>query len=222
MIYEIEPECFLKSISGNITEIIKAQSIAAAYKDTRAFKSYTDGEAFFILFGGSAMVFGEASDAEEAEDFLRLSGVVSASGEVSGFRGKRVRYSVMRAFGDGSERTAESIYAAARIMSDAFGLDFNEVYPDLCLRVNKGVAKVYCDGVSAAAVHTCGAGNLLTGVCVRENERGKGNGVNAVKRAKNLALGEVYVVCRESLEGFYGKNGFIKTAETEEIYFGEI
>ena len=222
MISEISAEEFLEVALplGDAVDKIRVKSILSSYSSSIARTFFADG-AYVLLFGRTAFVLGEMQDTETLRQFLYMSGIEFVSGKTE-LSGVRKVYSVMKTEAKETLKESETkISEVAEIMSSVFGYDFNDVYPDLCLRKNKGVMRTLNLKDAVAAIHKTDEGNLLTGVAVKENERGKGLGRKIVELAKNSVSGELYVICEAELEGFYEKSGFCKVGITEETYIGE-
>ncbi len=223
MISEISKEEFLKATAdlGDAVDRIRIKSILACYGLPFA-RTFSSGGGYLLLFGKTAFVLGKTEDIETLRQFLFMNGIAFVSGETEGFFGEKKVYSVLRT--EAEEVLSEEeikLSGPAKLMSQVFGYDFNDVYPDMCLRKNRGAMRVLSTDFAAAAIHKTDEGNLLTGVCVKEGKRGKGKGSEIVNMAKKSVSGELYIICEESLRGFYEKSGFKGQGNTEEIIIGD-
>jgi GNAT superfamily N-acetyltransferase len=222
MIFEISAEEFLRETSnlGDVVDKIRIKSILSSYDPPLARTFSADG-GYVLLFGKTAFLQGSIEDKETLRQFLYMSGISFVSGNIC-FSGDKKVYSVMKTEADETLKETEiKLSVPAMLMAHVFGYDFDDVYPDLCLRKRRGVMKVLSLGDAAAAIHITDEGNLLTGVAVKENERGKGLGRKIVDMAKNSVSGDLYVICEAELERFYEKLGFNKIGITEEIFIGD-
>ena len=217
MINKITVNEALEKIPLETPSGIKASCVLKCYPETPVF---SDGEAVVILFGERAFLFGEPLDEDELLVFLRFNSVKSVEGGI--ISGEKRTFSVMESKGGNREAEQVKIEPVARLIAKTFSVDFEELYSDLCRRVNNNVGAVFGDSVSAAALHKVENINLLWGVSVTESERGKEKGSKIVEKALNCASVRVLAVCEEALEPFYQKCGFKKTGSVFEINIEEI
>ena len=219
MISEISRECFLDNLSkkrGNIPEKIKALSALAAYSDGPRF--FKTGLSLLFTFGKEALIFGNGYSPLELKAFLSFLGITSIGGSCEKLSGEKKELIVMLAKGADTDNFIKSdILSSARLFSSVFGGNADDIYPDLCIRINKSAGRLFSTENGACFLHTSSIGNLLTAVAVKEDFRGKGEGSRLVKSAVNAASGKVFIVCEESKRGFYEKCGFSIYGKSAEV-----
>lgn len=214
MIVEINRSDFFKELSskrGHRPEKIKA---AVSDNTSRFFKS---GRALIFISGSQAIIFSRQYDADEMNSFLSFMGVSAVSGDTQKIKGKKTTFLVMRTNGlnKGLSENGD-ILSSAKILCDAFNMDINFFYPDLCAKINGGKAFLVSDENSAAVVQISQFGSLLSAVAVRKDSRHKGNGKRIVQKAVLASCKELYLICPHNLQGFYESNGFKVFGQTEQ------
>lgn len=98
------------------------------------------------------------------------------------------------------------------ILKTSFDIGFEPWYLDMSHRIRHGVSRTRRLGGSVLVIqHELFGSALISQVATEPGERGKGGASRLISAVcAELSESEVYVICEDSLCGFYEKNGFSK------------
>ncbi len=98
-----------------------------------------------------------------------------------------------------------------KILKTGFSIEFEPWYLDMSHRIRHGVTRFFRLGDSVAAVQheLCGEA-LLSQIATLPKSRNKGNASRLISAmCAKLDGSDIFIICEDSLEKFYEKNGFI-------------
>lgn len=97
-----------------------------------------------------------------------------------------------------------------KILKTAFDIDYESWYADMSHRIRHNVAAARKLGDSALIIqHNLNGEALLSQIATAPESRGKGNAARLISAVcAELSPSEVFVICEDSLTGFYNKIGF--------------
>lgn len=205
---------------------LEAQKIRAlfdAYGTKYDFcRFYRQGNGYISVLDGSVVVCEDvACDYTELADFIRMQGFSDIF--CSETAGKKLANALdgncelvnLMKFSDGRSkcdfRTDMSLSDVFAIIREGFDIEFEPWYLDMSHRVRHGVTRCCTVDNKAALViqHDINGEALLSQVASLKAHRGEGFAKKLVSSvAASLAPSEVFVVCKNSLTGFYEKCGF--------------
>ena len=194
---------------------------------------------FFVQDVGGAIAdyYGEGvffappnySGGEELVPFLKASGMKSVimsadTCEKAGLQSAAKKSLIMAYCGEKERERPADLRAdlpyekVFDILKDAFSLDFDSWYPDVCHFVRHGISKVFAiEGKATATVMFSIEGvSLISYVASAKTERGKGYAsalVSCIAAEEQKRGFMPYVICEKELFRFYEKAGFAKIGE---------
>lgn len=207
---------------------LEAQKIRALYQayglDYRFCRFYRQSDSYISVLDRSFVICeGANADYDELSDFLCMQGFADVF--CSDIAGKALSdrlgcgfnlVNLMKFCGGPPSSGFEdepSLSDVYKIISDGFDIEFEPWYLDMSHRVRHGISKCCMLNGKAALViqHDINGEALLSQVASLRAHRGEGLAKKLVTSvASSLAPSEVYVVCEDSLVGFYEKCGFVK------------
>lgn len=200
-------------------EAVKLNCLYESYKDDRSVLFWTqdNDKAYISLTDGNMIIFNQNADIEELKNFVAVINPVCIFSD----------YETLEKIGKIPPENINIMYRSADILGqaecdslssreiydllDVKGLSLPE-YPyfavDYCRRLNKGYANYFALKDKCAAVtFNCGNYAIINGLASKE----KGYGSVALKGVLQKNHGKQFLVCcRDSVKGFYQKNGFEK------------
>lgn len=117
---------------------------------------------------------------------------------------------------------ADSLGKISEIVIDGFDIDINKWYTDISHNLRHGISQVYTleDSACAVKMFTSSGISYFSYISTRKEARGKGLAtrlVSALCTAEAEKHNTVQIFCDESLEGFYGKIGFVTIGKAVEL-----
>lgn len=203
-------------------ESLKIRCLYESYKgdDRVLFWLQDEGKAVIAMTDGNMIIHNISSDTEELREFTDVLAPACVFSDYSTLeaigRLPEERINVMFRMCDG-ESDMESDELSSREIYDLLdvkGLSLPE-YPyfavDYCHRLNRGKADYFALKNRCAAITFCSGHNaIINGIAAKE----KGFGSVALKGIMKKNEGRsLLVCCRDSVKGFYLKNGF------KELYY---
>ncbi len=207
---------FLESLSA---EAVKINCLYESYKNDSSVMFWVQDErrAYISMTDGNMIIYSVKADYEELKEFVDILGpaCVFSDSETLEKIGRtppeniNVMYRNADIIGQiqGDSLSSKEIYS----LLDVKGLSLPE-YPyfavDYCKRLNNGFAKYFAlKNKCAAITFNCKNYAIINGLASRQ----KGFGSVALKGILQKNYGKEFLVCcRDSVIGFYEKNGFKK------------
>ncbi len=203
-------------------ESLKIRCLYESYNgDTRVlFWLQDEGKAVIAMTDGNMIIHNISADIEELKEFVEVLSPACIFSDYDTLqrldKTPQERINVMFRMCDG-ESDAQSDFLSSREIYDLLdvkGLSLPE-YPyfavDYCHRLNRGYADFFALKNRCAAVSFCSGENaIINGIATKQ----KGFGSVALKGIMKKNKGKsLLVCCRDSVKGFYLKNGF------KELYY---
>lgn len=208
-------------VSSLSAEHIKLRTVFEAYKSDALFWAQNGDEAFLSLIDGNMVVFNNSPLNEERRlelsEFLEVInpacvfsdyGTLSALGLVP-----KEPVFVMHKVAD-NEMTEKSDSLSSNMLYDILNVeglslpDYEHFAVDICYRLNHGMAEYFGIKSTCAAI-SFNTDNFAIMNGIASHKKGYGtvalNNILAKNKGRNFL-----VCCRESVKGFYEKNGFTK------------
>lgn len=206
-------------------EAQKIRALLTAYGTEYPFcRFYRQENSYISVLDGSIVVCADAAfDSAELTDFIRIQGFSDVfCSEPTGKKLAKAMncdcelVNLMKFTGGAAECDFDTdipLPDVFEIIREGFDIAFEPWYLDMSHRVRHAVTKccTFDDKAALVVQHNINGEALLSQVAVRKAHRGEGLGIKLVASvAASLAASEVYVVCENSLVGFYEKCGFVK------------
>lgn len=216
MIALVDKLPFLDVLSA---EAVKINCLYEGYKNDSSvmFWIQNDGQAFISMTDGNMIIYSRNADFDELRDFVTVlnPACVFSDSKTLEKIGKKPpeNINIMYRKADITGQTECDILSSKELydLLDVNGLSLPE-YPyfavDYCRRLNYGNAKYFAFRNKCAVItFNCGDYAIINGLASHQ----KGFGSIALKGILQKNYGKHFLVCcRDSVKGFYEKNGFKK------------
>lgn len=196
-------------------ELVKLHCNFDCYSDICLFWVQDDGKCYIGMLDGNMIIYNINADTEELSEFLSVLSPCCIFSDIA----------TLRAVGREPEEPICVMGRNADIKTDfvSDNLSSREIYDlldvdglslpeyeyfavDFCRRLNHGFANYYAEKGRCAAI-SLNSGNyaVINGIAARQ----KGLGSRALSAILSKNFGRTFLACcRESVRGFYEKNGF--------------
>lgn len=208
-------------------EAQKIRALLSAYGTKYDFCRFYASENYILCeMNGSFVVseIGKTDDAEELADFLGFGGFTEIfCSEALGERLKGLicckaeRVELMRFGGEAAETVkSDEIEISPRlddvynILKTSFDIEYEPWYADMSHRIRHNVASARRFGDSVLMIqHNLNGEALLSQIATASGSRNRGNASRLISAVcAELFPSDVFVICEDSLTGFYRRIGF--------------
>ncbi|MBE6777031.1 MAG: hypothetical protein E7542_02835 [Ruminococcaceae bacterium] len=207
---------FINSLSA---EAVKLNCLYESYKDDSSvmFWIQNDNNAFIAMTDGNMIIYANEPDFDELSHFVSVLNPACVFSDLETLKqiGKapRENINIMYRKADIEGESVSDNLSSKELyrLLDVDGLSLPE-YPyfavDYCKRLNHGFAKYFAIKDKCAVItFNCGDYAIINGLASHQ----KGYGSIALKGILQKNYGKHFLVCcRDSVKGFYQKNGFKK------------
>lgn len=196
-------------------EHIKLRCNFEVYPDICLFWEQNDGECYISMLDGNMIIYNLGGDTDELREFVSVLSPCCIFSDID----------TLRAIGHEPEEPICVMARAADLNVDVISdeLSSKEIYDlldvdglslpqyeyfavDFCRRLNHQKADYYAErGTCATISLNCGDYSIINGIASHK----KGSGSRALRAILSKNYGRTFLACcRESVRGFYEKNGF--------------